>query len=158
MKNILPKVKYILPFPSSASNGTDFEKDFDQKSRFNPDSVSATILAPPLYTYIMSAYSGQAMSDVIKNKTRIDHVSYYLHFPNSHGDTNTTKENHVAFAEKYNQQCDTKIFGICHKSTAMLGILDFVLTLFNTYLSIEAEKVIGMKWEVRKIHLKQMRL
>jgi hypothetical protein len=102
----------------------------------------------------MSAYLSQSISDVIKSKTRIDHLNYYLRFHNSHGDTNTIKKVHVAFAEKYNQQCDTKSFGICHESTAtvMLGMLDFVLTSFNTYLSMEAEKMIGKKWKVRQAH------
>ena len=40
----------------------------------------------------------------------------------------------------------------------MLGMLDFVLTLFNRHLSIETEKVIGMKWVVRKARFKQMGL
>ena len=96
------------------------------------------------------------MSKVIKNKTRIDHLSYYLHFHNSHGDTNTIKKVHIALAEKFNQQRATKSFGICHKSTAMLRMLDFILTLFNAYLLIEAEKVIDRKWEVRQAHFKRL--
>ena len=134
------------PFlPSVASNGIDVGKDFDRRSRFDLDSDSAAILAPPLYTYIMSAYSSQPISNVIKSRTGIDHLNYYLRFHNSHGDTSTIKTVHVAFAEKYNQQCDTKSFGICHKSTVMLGMLDFVLTSFNAYLSKEAKKVIQDK-------------
>ena len=40
----------------------------------------------------------------------------------------------------------------------MLGIVDSVLTLFSAYLSIEAKKMIDMKWEVRTTHFKQMGL
>ena len=40
----------------------------------------------------------------------------------------------------------------------MLGMFDFVLTVFNAYLSIEAEKVLVDKWDVRKYHVKHMGL
>ena len=97
--------------PNSTSSVIDVGKDFDQKNRFDPDSINATILAPPpLYAYVMSTYSGQSISDVIKSKMRIDHLNYYLHFHNRHGDTNTIKKVHIAFAEKYNKQCDTQSF------------------------------------------------
>ena len=82
------------------------------------------------------------MPDVINDNTRIAHVNYYLRFHNSHGDCNTTKKVHAAYAEEYKQTSDKKSFGICYKSTAMLGMLDFVLTIFNAYLLIEAETVI----------------
>ena len=55
------------------------------------------------------------------------------------------KKVHAAFAEKYNKQCHTKKFNVCHKSIIMLRMLDGVLTSFNTYLSIETEK--AKKWE-----------
>jgi len=38
----------------------------------------------------------------------------------------------------------------------MLGMLDFDLTIFNAYLSIEAETVINKKWNVREEHFKKM--
>ena len=38
----------------------------------------------------------------------------------------------------------------------MIGMLDFVLTLFNAYLSIEVEKVIDKKWEVQQVHFEKM--
>ena len=79
-----------------------------------------------------------------------------MRFYNIHGDTDTIKKVHVAFAEKYNQLCDTKQFGICHKSTVMLEMLDFLYTSFNAYLSIEDEKVINNKWEVRQAHFEKM--
>ena len=34
-----------------------------------------------------------------------------------------------------------KGFGLCYKSTVMLRVLDFILNIFNSYLSIEAENV-----------------
>ena len=77
-------------------------------------------------------------------------TNYYLRFLNRHGDTSTIKKVNVAFAEKYNQQCDTKSFGTCHKSTIMLGMLDAALTSFNAHLSIEAEEVNDRKWESTK--------
>ena len=48
-----------------------------------------------------------------------------------------------------------KSVGICHKSTVMLGMLDFVLISFNAYRSMEAEKVIDQKLEVRKAHFEK---
>ena len=49
-----------------------------------------------------------------------------------------------------------KAFGIFHKSTVALGMLEFVLPSFNAYLSMEAEKLIDKKWEVRQAHFNQM--
>ena len=73
---------YPLFLPSVASNGIDVGKYVDHKSRFNPASVNAATLAPPLYTSIMSVYSSQPISDVIKRKMRINHLNYYLRFHN----------------------------------------------------------------------------
>jgi hypothetical protein len=66
-----------------------------------------------------------------------------------------SKKVYMACAEKYNQQCDTKSFGISHKSNAMLGMLDFILATFNAYLSIEAEKVINRRCKVRQADFKK---
>ena len=92
-KNNPPKVPIYPPFlPSVASNAIYVGHNFDHKSRFDQDSVNAAILAPPLYAYIMSAYSSQPMSDIINSKMRIEHLNYYLRFHNSHGNTNTIKK------------------------------------------------------------------
>ena len=63
---------------------------------------------------------------------------------------------HAAFAEKYKQSYNTKGFGLCYKSTVMLGMLDFVLTIFNSYLLIEAENVIENEWDKRQAYFKNM--
>ena len=155
-----PGPEWIQPpfLPSPASNEIDVGNQFTKLSRFNPDTVNAAILAPTVYAYIMSAYADKLLDEVILDNTRIDHVNYYLRFHNSHGDCTLTKRVHAAYREKYRQTYDTKSFGICHKSTPMLGMLDFVLTIFNAYLSIEAEMVIEKKWEVREAHFKKMGL
>ena len=70
-----------------------------------------------------------------------------LRFPKSHRECNPIKKLHAAFAKKYKQSYHTKGFGLCYKSTIMLGMLDFVLTIFNSYLSIEAENVIEKRDE-----------
>ena len=38
----------------------------------------------------------------------------------------------------------------------MLGMLEFVLPIFNAYLSIEAETVINKRWNVREEHFKKI--
>ena len=81
-----------------------------------------------------------------------------MRFHNSHGDTSIVKKVYRAFAEKYDQQCNTKRFCICHKSNVMLGMLECVLTSSSAYLSIETEKVIDKKWELRKAHFEKMRV
>ena len=103
----------------------------------------------------MSAYTGKSLPEVIRDKTRIAHLDYYLRFHNGLGDCSPIKKVHAAFAHKY-QQSDTKGYGLCYKSTVMLGMLDFVLTIFNSYLSIEAENGIENKWEDRQAHFKEM--
>jgi len=160
IKKETPAPEWINPpfLPSIASNQVDVGREFGRLSRFNPDTVNAAILVPTVYAYIMSAYSDKPLDEVILDDTRINHVNYYLRFHNSQGDCNTTKRVHAAYREKYDQTYDTKSFGICHKSTPMLGMLDFVLTLFNAYLSIEAETVICEKWDVREDHFKKMGL
>ncbi len=115
--------------PRIASNGIDVRKEFDKNSRFNPDSVNNTILTLPVYTYIMSAHEGRPLSEVMSSSTRINHVNYYLHFHYSYRDCNTTKKVHTSYGEKYRQSYNSKSIIICHKSTAMIGILDFVLTI-----------------------------
>ena len=145
------------PFlPSIASNEIDVGMEFSKKCKFNPDTVNAAILAPTVYAYIMSAYTGKPMREVINDTSRIKHLNYYLRFHNSHGDCSPIKKVHAAFNGEYQQSYDAKGFGLCYKSTVMLGMLDFVLTMFNSYLSIEAENVIQNKWEEREAHFKNM--
>ena len=109
----------------------DVGKEFLKNSRFNPDTVNSAILAPTIYAYIMSAYLNKPMDEVLCDATKTQHVNYYLRFHNSHGDCNTTKQVHAAFWGNYGQTYDKGGSGICHKSTSMLGMLDFVLTIFN---------------------------
>ena len=55
-----PEGPLYHPFlPSSAWNAIDVGKDFDYKSRVDPEFVNAKIRAPLLYAYVMSDYSGQ---------------------------------------------------------------------------------------------------
>ena len=148
------------PFlPSIASNGIDVGGnggDFAKASRFNPDSVNAAILAPTIYAYIMSAHLDKDMSQVLLEGSRKEHVNYYLRFHNSHGDSGTIKKVHTAYQEHHQQTYDKGGSSICHKSTPMLGMLDFVITTFNAYLSVEAETVIDEGWDVRTAHFKKM--
>ena len=116
--------------------------EFSKSCKFNPDNANATILAPTVYAYIMSAYTGKPMREVMNNNSRIVHLNYYLHFHNSHVECSPIKRVHAAFNGEYQQSYDVKGFGLCYKSTVMLGMLDFVLTIFNSYLLIEAENVI----------------
>ena len=156
VKKTTPPDTIRPPFlPSIESNTIDVGKEFSKNSKFNPDTVNAAILAPTVYAYIMSAYTGKSLPDVIRDKTRIEHLDYYLRFHNGLGDCSPIKKVHAAFACKY-QQSDTKGYGLCYKSTVMLGMLDFVLTIFNSYLSIEAENGIEKKWEDRQAHFKEM--
>ena len=104
----------------------------------------------------MSAYTGKPMREVMNDNSRIVHLNYYLRFHNSHGECSPIKRVHAAFNGEYQQSYDAKGFGLCYKSTVMLGMLDFVLTIFNSYLSIEAENVIQNKWEEREAHFKNM--
>ena len=88
IKNNPQKGQIYPPFLQSvASNEIDVGNNFDHRSRFHLDSLNAAILSPPLYIYLMSAYSIQLISDVSKVRTRIDHLNYYLRFHNSHEDT-----------------------------------------------------------------------
>ena len=66
------------------------------------------------------------------------------------------KNVHAAFAEKYKQSYNTKGFDLCYKSTIMLTMLDFFLTIFNSYLSIKAKNVIEKNWNERQAHFKNM--
>ena len=146
------------PFlPSYASNAIDVGNQFAEKSRFHPDSVNAAILAPPVFAYIMSAFGKEPMPEVILKDSRVKLVMYYLRFHNSLGDCSTMKRVHSALVNHYNMVNDSSTCNyLCAKSTAMLGMLDFVLTSFNSYLSIEAEKMITSKWKERKEHFQQM--
>ena len=63
---------------------------------------------------------------------------------------------HAAFSENYKQSYKPKGFSLCYKSTVMLGMLDFVLTIFNSYLLIEAENVIEKNWDERQAHFRNM--
>ena len=86
--------------PSIATNRIDVGKEFSKNSKFNPDTVNATILALTVYAYIMSAYLGKSLPEVMNNKTRFTHLTYYLRFHNNHVDCNPIKKVHEAFAEK----------------------------------------------------------
>ncbi len=147
IKNKNPQT-FVRPLflPSIASNGKDVERELSKNSKFNPDTVNAAILALTLYAYIMSAYSGKSLPEVMNDKTRITNLNYYLRFHNSHGECNPIKKVYAAFAEKYKQSYDTKGFGLCYKSTVMLGMLDIILIIFNSYLLIEAENVTEKNW------------
>ena len=153
-----PSVIYPPFLPTVASNGIDVGKDIGLTSRFHPDSVKAAILAPPVYAWIMSAYLGIPLSAVMNDASRISHVNYYLRFHNRHRNCGVTKNVHYAYREWYNHTLDEKHNTLCHKATAMLGMLDFVLTTFNAYLSIEAEKMIDEKWDKRRSHFQYMGL
>lgn len=146
------------PFlPSYASNAIDVGNQFAEESRFHPDSVNAAILAPPVFAYIMSAFGNEPMPEVILKDSRVKLVMYYLRFHNGLGDCSTMKRVHSALVSHYNMVNDSSTCNnLCAKSTVMLGMLDFVLTSFNSYLSVEAEEKITNKWEERKIHFEQM--
>jgi hypothetical protein len=130
--------------------------EFSKSCKFNPDTVNAVILASTVYAYIMSAYTGKPMRKVMNNNSTIVHLNYYLRFHNSHGECSPIKRVHAAFNGEYQQSYNAKGFGLCYLSTVMLGMLDFVLTIFNSYLLIESENVIQNKGEEREAHFKNM--
>ncbi len=114
IKNKNPPNFIRPPFlPSIASNGIDIGKEFSKNSKFNPATVNAAILTPTVYAYIMLAYSGKSLPEVMNDKTWIAYLNYYLHFHNSHGECNPIEKVHASFAEKYKKSYDTKVFRLC---------------------------------------------
>ena len=89
-----------------------------------------------------------SLEDAMQSTDRLKYIDYYLRFHNNHGDCSTLPRIHGAFSEYYrlNHVQDTSIF---HHSTSMIGALHFIVSIFNAYISIEAENSVEDDWEKR---------
>lgn len=156
IQNIQHPTKVGFPFlPSYASNTIDVGKQFEDKSRFNPDTANAAIIVPLIYTYIFAGCMNVSLADAVESDVRMKHIEYYLRFHNNHGDSSTLPKIHGAFQTHYNQNPGMSNSNICDNGVYMLGALHFCVRIFNAYLSVEAESNTD-KWDSRQKHFMNM--
>ena len=141
--------------PSVASLNTDVGEQFRTESKHNSDTMNMALLAPRVHGYLYAAVHNKTLEEVEMDETRRKELEYYLRMHVNHGDSATVPKMHIAYTEHYKLGSGKKTY-LCNHDTGTLGVLDLVLTMFNSYLSVEAEFTIDKVWAVRKEHLKMM--